>query len=70
MLNYLYSNKGIGLLQIANYYFDNYFLKQTEGCGELLFNLTYISKYITKYEDYLKYVKEYKDERDRLNKEK
>lgn len=51
MLNYLYSNKGIGLLQIANYYFDNYFLKQTEGCGELLFNLTYISKYITKYQD-------------------
>ena len=50
MLNYLYS-KGIGLLQIANYYFDNYFLKQTEGCGELLFNLTYISKYITKYQD-------------------
>ena len=50
MLNYLYS-KGVGLLQIANYYFDNYFLKQTEGCGELLFNLTYISKYITKYQD-------------------
>ena len=51
MLNYLFTNKGIGLLQIANYYFDNYFLKQTEGCGELLFNLTYISKYITKYQD-------------------
>lgn len=51
MLNYLYSNKDIGLLQIANYYFDNYFVKQTEGCGELLFNLTYISKYITKYKD-------------------
>ena len=51
MLNYLFNTKGVGLLQLANYYFDNYFVKQTEGCGELLFNLTYISKYITKYED-------------------
>lgn len=49
MLNYLYNNRNVGLLDIANYYFENYFVKQTEGCGELLFNLTYISKYITKY---------------------
>lgn len=35
--------------KLADYYVDNYFLPQTEGCGELLFNLTYISKYITKY---------------------
>lgn len=34
---------------LADYYYDNYFIPQTEGCGELLFNLTYIAKYITKY---------------------
>ena len=35
---------------LAEYYYQNYFLPQTEGCGELLFNLTYIAKYITKYQ--------------------
>ena len=25
-------------------FYNNYFLPQTEGCGELLFNLTYIAK--------------------------
>lgn len=36
---------------LADYFIDEYFVPQTEGCGELLFNLTYYSKYITKYKD-------------------
>ncbi len=35
---------------LASDFYNNYFLPQTEGCGELLFNLTYIAKYITKYQ--------------------
>ena len=35
---------------IVDDFYNNYFLPQTEGCGELLFNLTYIAKYINKYQ--------------------
>lgn len=37
------------LQDIVDVYYNNYFLKQTNGCGELLFNLTYFSKYLNKY---------------------
>lgn len=48
-VNYMYNIRGVSLFKLADYYYENYFIKQTEGCGELLFNLTYISKYISKY---------------------
>ena len=48
-VDYMYDVRGVSLFDLANYYYENYFVKQTEGCGELLFNLTYISKYISKY---------------------
>lgn len=41
--------KALSIQQFPEYFYKNYFLPQTEGCGELLFNLTYIAKYITKY---------------------
>lgn len=51
MLNWLIDHGKIsGIDDLADYYVDEYFLPQTEGCGELLFNLTYISKYINKYD--------------------
>lgn len=31
---------------LADYFVDNYFIPQTAGCGELLFNLTYQAKYL------------------------
>lgn len=31
---------------LADFFVDEYFVPQTKGCGELLFNLTYQSKYI------------------------
>lgn len=37
------------LIAIVDDYFYNYFLPQTDGCGELLFNLTYFAKYINTY---------------------
>lgn len=49
MLNHMQNKRGVKWNDLADYYYNNYFLKQTEGCGELLFNLTYIAKYITKY---------------------
>lgn len=49
LLNHMQNKRGVAWNELADYYYTNYFLKQTEGCGELLFNLTYIAKYITKY---------------------
>lgn len=37
------------LTELSDIFIDNYFIPQTEGCGELLFNLTYFCKYISKY---------------------
>lgn len=34
---------------LADYFIDQYFIPQTEGCGELLFNLTYNAKYLQDY---------------------
>ncbi len=34
---------------VANLYYNKYFIPQTEGCGELLFNLTYFIKYLNTY---------------------
>lgn len=34
---------------LADYFIDQYFIPQTEGCGELLFNLTYDAKYLQDY---------------------
>lgn len=43
-------SEGISKLEdLANLYIDKYFIPQTEGCGELLFNLTYFTKYLNKY---------------------
>lgn len=33
----------------ADFFVNEYFIPQTEGCGELLFNLTYKAKYLTAY---------------------
>jgi hypothetical protein len=38
------------LTELVDLYIDKYFLPQTEGCGEILFNLTYFTKYLNKYE--------------------
>lgn len=38
------------LEDLVTLYYDKYFLAQTEGCGELLFNLTYFTKYLNKYQ--------------------
>lgn len=38
-----------GLEDLVTLYYNKYFLAQTEGCGELLFNLTYFTKYLNKY---------------------
>lgn len=37
------------LEDLVTLYYNKYFLAQTEGCGELLFNLTYFTKYLNKY---------------------
>lgn len=37
------------LTELSDIFIDKYFIPQTEGCGELLFNLTYFCKYISKY---------------------
>lgn len=37
------------LEDLVSIYYNNYFIPQTEGCGELLFNLTYFTKYLNKY---------------------
>ena len=37
------------LEDVVTLYYDKYFIPQTEGCGELLFNLTYFTKYLNKY---------------------
>lgn len=37
------------LIKDANYYIDNHFAKQTQNCGELLYNYDYQVKYLTKY---------------------
>ena len=38
------------LSDVVSLYYNKYFIPQTEGCGELLFNLTYFTKYLNKYE--------------------
>lgn len=46
------TNGGVTLADLKNIvddYYNNYFIPQTEGCGELLFNLTYFAKYINNY---------------------
>ena len=48
-LKAVFKQKNISVDDLAEYYWKNYFLPQTQGCGELLFNLTYIAKYITEY---------------------
>lgn len=40
---------GTNYTSLADYFMDVYFVPQTQGCGELLFNLTYNAKYIQKY---------------------
>lgn len=37
------------LEDLVNLYYKKYFLRQTNGCGELLFNLTYFTKYLNTY---------------------
>lgn len=49
-MNKYYNRTDCTINDLADYYYNKYFLPQTEGCGELLFNLNYISKYINKYE--------------------
>lgn len=50
--NYLSSSvRDAGFTSLADYFIDKYFEPQTEGCGELLFNLTYKAKYIDEYTD-------------------
>lgn len=49
--NYSASDTPINKLEdLVSIYYNNYFIPQTEGCGELLFNLTYFTKYLNKYE--------------------
>lgn len=38
------------LEELVDIFMDKYFIPQTESCGELVFNLTYFSKYINKYQ--------------------
>lgn len=38
------------LTSLADMFIDKYFIPQTEGCGEIIFNLTYFSKYLNKYQ--------------------
>lgn len=38
------------LSSLADMFIDRYFIPQTEGCGEIIFNLTYFSKYLNKYQ--------------------
>lgn len=48
---YVDTNYAINSLEdLVTLYYEKYFLPQTEGCGELLFNLTYFTKYLNKYE--------------------
>lgn len=48
--NYSASDTPISKLEdLVSIYYNNYFIPQTEGCGELLFNLTYFTKYLNKY---------------------
>lgn len=35
--------------KLVDTFYNDYFLKQTDGCGELLFSLTFIAKYVNKY---------------------
>lgn len=44
------------LEDLVSIYYNNYFIPQTEGCGELLFNLTYFTKYLNKYESNGSYI--------------
>lgn len=43
-------NSAANLEDLANKFIDEYFIPQTQGCGELLFNLTYFCKYLSKYQ--------------------
>lgn len=43
-------NAAANLEDLANKFIDEYFIPQTQGCGELLFNLTYFCKYLSKYQ--------------------
>ena len=43
-------NAAANLEDLANKFIDQYFIPQTYGCGELLFNLTYFCKYLSKYQ--------------------
>ena len=43
-------NSAANLEDLANKFIDQYFIPQTYGCGELLFNLTYFCKYLSKYQ--------------------
>lgn len=44
-------NIGSQIEDLANKFIDEYFIPQTAGCGELLFNLTYFCKYISSYKN-------------------
>lgn len=39
----------ITLKDLVDIYYNDYFLQQTNGCGELLFNMTYFAKYLNTY---------------------
>lgn len=55
--NYSASDNQINKLEdLVSIYYNNYFIPQTEGCGELLFNLTYFTKYLNKYESNGSYI--------------
>lgn len=45
--NYVYNKYKDTYADFTDYFMNEYFLPQTEGCGELLFNLTYTTKYLT-----------------------
>lgn len=44
--NYLYLKYSGKYDNLTEYFMNEYFIPQTEGCGELLFNLTYTMKYL------------------------
>ena len=49
-VEYFKTKYGIQSLEgLADKFINDYFIPQTQGCGEVLFNLTYFCKYLNKY---------------------
>ena len=49
-VEYFKTKYGIESLEgLADKFINDYFIPQTQGCGEVLFNLTYFCKYLNKY---------------------